>query len=94
VRIRGIQRDLVNRIYFTCNWLKLYKHKYKIRLGLENGTERTKKTLGIGGVPGWILLWWSVGMAERMFWCWFCFGFEGASSGSAGLVAFWLFLRG
>jgi hypothetical protein len=42
VHIRGIQRDfVVNRIFFTYNWLKLYK--YKIRLELENGTEKPKK---------------------------------------------------
>ena len=30
-------------------------------------------------------------MADRMFWHWFGIGSEGASSGSAGLVVFWLF---
>jgi hypothetical protein len=67
VRIRGIQRDLVvNRIFFTCDWLKLYK--CKISLELENSKEKHRKTLEIGGVPGWILLCWNVGMAERKFW--------------------------
>jgi len=28
------------------------------------------ETRKIGGVPGWILLCWNVGMADRMFWCW------------------------
>jgi hypothetical protein len=34
-------------------------------------TRKSRKTLGIGGVPGWILLCWNVGMAERMLWFWF-----------------------
>jgi hypothetical protein len=42
VRIRGIQRDLVvNRIFFTCNWLKLYICKISLEMG--NGTEKTEK---------------------------------------------------
>ena len=53
-------------LHFTCNWLKLYKGKYSLEL--ENGTE---KTVGTGGAPGSILLCCNVGVAERVFWCWF-----------------------
>jgi len=32
---------------------------------------KNKKRLGIGGVPGCILLCWNVGMPARKFRCWF-----------------------
>jgi len=58
VCIRGVQRDLVvNRILFYTYWLKLYK--YKIELEFKKRRGKTEKTLGIGGVPGWILLCWN-----------------------------------
>jgi hypothetical protein len=88
VRIRGIQRHLVvNMIFFTCNWLKLYK--CKISLELENGTEKTEKHWESAEFrPGSFCvgtLGWPKGCSGVGF------GFEGASFGSAGLVALWLF---
>jgi len=57
------------------SWCSTRSHCYRIFLNInqariENGTENSK-TLGIGGVPGCILLCWNVGMADRMFRCWF-----------------------
>jgi len=49
--------------------------------------EKKRKTLGIGGVPGWILCVGALGWPNECFWLGFGIGFERASSGSAGLVA-------
>jgi hypothetical protein len=90
VRIRGIQLDLVvNRIVFTCNWLKLYK--YKIRLELGNGTENPTNTGNrrSSGLGPFVLVRWD-GRTDVLVLV-LALAFEGASSGSAGLVAFWLF---
>jgi hypothetical protein len=89
VRIHGIQRDLVNRIFFTCNWSKLYK--YKIRLELENGTEKSEKHWESAEFRARSFCVGTLGWPDGCSGVGFGFGFEGASSGSAGLVAFWLF---
>jgi hypothetical protein len=52
-------------------WLELYKYKILLKLetGMEKKLARKTKTRKIGGVPGWILMRWNVGMADQMFWC-------------------------
>ena len=84
VCIRGVQRDvIVNRILLYMYWLKLYKYENWVRV--KNGAEKLKKTGNwqSSGLDPFVL--------ERCSGVGFGFGFEGASSGSAGLVAFWLF---
>jgi len=89
VGIRGVQRDLVvTGFFFICNWLKFYKYKLdynrKRRWKIEKhwGSAEFRAVSFCVGTFGWPTGCSSFG---------FGIGFEGASSGSAGLVAFWLF---
>jgi hypothetical protein len=61
--------SLLTGLCFICNWLRLYKYA-KLVLNWKTSLKNWK-TLTIGGVPGWILLCWSVVVADWMYWSWF-----------------------
>jgi hypothetical protein len=71
-------------LLLTVYWLKLYKYKNWVRV--KKWHRKTEKNTGN---------WWSSRLDPLVLECCsgvgFGIGFEGASSGSTGLVTFWLF---
>jgi len=79
---------LFTRLSFLCNWLKLYNYVKFVTEKLKNIKRKHRESAEFRAGPSF----WAVVVADLVFWSCLRYWLEVASSGSAGLVVFWILL--